>query len=168
ERFFLLARRCRQAAGFGNRQHNGHGLQTIHGYFHILEGSISILPDIQHFRKGLLRGGVSNRLEPEPKEPVMVATKNKATAFFTGASTGLGALQADRLPKRAYDFIPVAILVTALFALLALSVWFAAYAWTHLGGDPVPTYGYVALAGGVVISLAVGGGLMALVFYSSR
>ena len=98
----------------------------------------------------------------------MVATKNKATAFFTGASTGLGALQADRLPKRAYDFIPVAIPVTALFALLALSVWFAAYAWTHLGGDPVPTYGYVAIAGGVVISLVVGGGLMALVFYSSR
>jgi hypothetical protein len=131
-----------------------------------LEGSISILPDIQHFRKGLFVA--SNRLEPEPKEPVMVATKNKASAFFTGASTGLGALQADRLPKRAYDFIPVAILVTALFALLALSVWFAAYAWTHLGGDPVPTYGYVALAGGVVISLVVGGGLMALVFYSSR
>jgi hypothetical protein len=47
-------------------------------------------------------------------------------------------------------------------------VWFAAYAWTHLGGDPVPIYGYVALAGGAVISLAVGGGLMALVFYSSR
>ena len=98
----------------------------------------------------------------------MAATKNKATAFFTDASTGVGALQADRLPKRGHDFIPAAILVTALFALLALSVWFAAYAWTHLGGDPVPTYGYVAIAGGVVISLMVGGGLMALVFYSSR
>ena len=98
----------------------------------------------------------------------MTATRNKATAFFTGASTGVGALQADRLPKRGHDFIPVAILVIALFALLALSVWFAAYAWTHLGGDPVPTYGYVAIAGGVVISLVVGGGLMALVFYSSR
>jgi len=97
----------------------------------------------------------------------MAATENKATAFFTGAST-VGALQADRLPKRLHDYIPVAILVTALFALLALSVWFAAYAWTHLGGDPVPTYGYVALAGGALISLAVGGGLMALVFYSSR
>src|SRR4029450_7096818 len=98
----------------------------------------------------------------------MAATKNKATAFFTGASTGLGELQADRLPKPLPDFIPVAILVIALFALLALSVWFAVYAWTHLGGDPVPTYGYVAIAGGVVFSLAVGGGLMALVFYSSR
>jgi len=93
---------------------------------------------------------------------------NKATDFFTGASTGVGAIQADRLPKRGHDSIPVAILFVALFALLALSVWFAAYAWTHLGGDPVPTYGYVAIAGGVVISLVVGGGLMALVFYSSR
>ena len=98
----------------------------------------------------------------------MAATRNKATAFFTGASTGIGALQADHLPKRGHDFIPAAILVTALFALLALSVWFAAYAWTHLGGDPLPTYGYVAIAGGVVVSLVVGGGLMALVFYSSR
>jgi len=64
-------------------------------------------------------------------------TENKATAFFTGASTGVGALQADRLPKRGHDFIPAAILVIALFALLGLSVWFAAYAWTHIGGDPV-------------------------------
>ena len=80
----------------------------------------------------------------------------------------LGKLHADSLLKRGRDFIPVAILVTALFALLALSMWFAAYAWTHLGGDPIPAYGYVAMAGGVVISLVVGGGLMALVFYSSR
>ena len=79
-----------------------------------------------------------------------------------------GKLHADNLLKRGRDFIPVAILVTALFALLALSMWFAAYTWTHLGGDPIPAYGYVAMAGGVVISLAVGGGLMALVFYSSR
>jgi len=47
----------------------------------------------------------------------MTATRNKATAFFTGASTGVGALQADRLPKRGHDFIPAAILVIALFAL---------------------------------------------------
>ena len=39
-----------------------------------------------------------------------------------------GKLHADNLLKRGRDFIPVAILVTALFALLALSMWFAAYA----------------------------------------
>jgi hypothetical protein len=97
----------------------------------------------------------------------MAATNNKGTTVFIGPSTGIGAVQAD-LAKRAHDLVPVAILVVALFALLALSVWFAAYAWNHLGGDPVPSYGYVAIAGGVVVSLLVGGGLMALVFYSSR
>jgi hypothetical protein len=60
------------------------------------------------------------------------------------------------------------LLLVPLFALLALSVWFAAGAWMHIGGDPIPAYGYVAIAGGVLFSLLVGGGLMALVFYSHR
>lgn len=57
-----------------------------------------------------------------------------------------------------------------LFALLAVSLWFAGTAWSHLGGleMDIPLYGYLAIAGGVVMSLLVGGGLMALVFYSSR
>jgi hypothetical protein len=118
------------------------------------------------FSEGVIRCR-SDGLDHEPKEPVMTATKSKGATVFTGPSAGIGAVQAD-LAKRAHDLLPDAILVTALFALLALSVWFAGYAWTHLGGDPVPAYGYVAIAGGAVISLVVGGGLMALVFYSSR
>jgi hypothetical protein len=55
-----------------------------------------------------------------------------------------------------------------LFALLAFSVWFAAVAWERLGGEAIPAYGYVAIAGGVLFSLLIGGGLMALVFYSNR
>jgi hypothetical protein len=43
-----------------------------------------------------------------------------------------------------------------LFALLVASVWFAVSAWMHLGGD-IPFYGYLAIAGGVLVSLAVGG-----------
>jgi hypothetical protein len=85
----------------------------------------------------------------------------------TDGLSGADAVKADRLAKR-HDLIPVAILVVVLFALLALSVWFAGYGWTHIGGDPVPSYGYVAIAGGAVLSLVVGIGLMALVFYSSR
>lgn len=61
-----------------------------------------------------------------------------------------------------------ALIVIALFALLALAIWFAAAAWGRLGGDAIPFYGYVAIAGGVLFSLLIGGGLMALVFYSSR
>ena len=61
-----------------------------------------------------------------------------------------------------------ALVMIALFALLALSLWFAGTAWVRLGGDAIPLYGWAAIIGGVVLSLLVGGGLMALVFYSAR
>jgi hypothetical protein len=63
--------------------------------------------------------------------------------------------------RRLYILVP-------LFALLAVALWFAASAWVHFDGGAIPLYGYVAIGGGVVMSLLVGGGLMALVFYSSR
>lgn len=56
-----------------------------------------------------------------------------------------------------------------LLGLLAAALWFAASAWARLGGgDTIPLYGWLAIAGGVFFSLLVGGGLMALVFYSHR
>jgi TRAP-type C4-dicarboxylate transport system permease small subunit len=61
-----------------------------------------------------------------------------------------------------------ALVVLSLLGLLALAIWFAVDAWVRFGGEPIPLYGYLAIAGGVVLSLAVGGGLMALVFYSNR
>jgi len=59
-------------------------------------------------------------------------------------------------------------LIVALLAILAAAAWFAAQAWISVSGPPMPATGYVALALGVVFSLLVGCGLMALVFYSSR
>jgi len=61
-------------------------------------------------------------------------------------------------------------ILVPLFALLLLALWFAGSAWVHLGGgeDSIPLYGYLAIAGGVLFSLLIGGGLMALVFYSNR
>ena len=57
-----------------------------------------------------------------------------------------------------------ALIVLALFALLGVSVWFAGAAWERLGGDPIPVYGYLAMAGGILFSLLIGVGLMVLVF----
>jgi hypothetical protein len=60
---------------------------------------------------------------------------------------------------------------TILVVLLALfgATMFVAYVGWRLGGDAdVPITGYVAMAIGVIASLAVGFGLMALVFLSSR
>ena len=47
-------------------------------------------------------------------------------------------------------------------------LWYAASAWISISGPPMPAVGYVAMTFGVVISLVVGCGLMALLFYSSR
>jgi membrane associated rhomboid family serine protease len=59
-------------------------------------------------------------------------------------------------------------LVVALIAILAAALWYAASAWIFVAGPPMPTVGYVAMIFGIVISLIVGCGLMALLFYSSR
>jgi hypothetical protein len=59
-------------------------------------------------------------------------------------------------------------IVVPLFAILAVTVWYAAGAWTRISGPPMPAAGYVAMALGVIFSLVVGCGLMALLFYSSR
>jgi hypothetical protein len=72
---------------------------------------------------------------------------------------------------RALPYMPTMrkwIAFAPLFALLAAAVWFATSSWVHLGGIAIPVYGWFAIAGGVVFSLLVGGGLMALVFYSNR
>lgn len=58
--------------------------------------------------------------------------------------------------------------MVALFGLLVWAMYFAFASFVHIGGDDIPGYGYAAIVGGVLFSLVVGGGLMALVFYSNR
>jgi hypothetical protein len=60
------------------------------------------------------------------------------------------------------------LLVAALLAIMIAALWFAASAWTEVSGPPMPPVGYAAMIMGVVLSLVVGCGLMALLFYSSR
>lgn len=62
---------------------------------------------------------------------------------------------------RAAIFLP-------LFAILIAAVWFAAHAWLMIEGPDVPLSGYVAMAGGIILTLVVGVGLMSLLFYSRR
>jgi hypothetical protein len=62
----------------------------------------------------------------------------------------------------------VALVAVPLLGLLAAAAWYAARAWISLNGTSMPASGYVAMALGVVFSLVVGCGLMALLFYSSR
>ena len=55
-----------------------------------------------------------------------------------------------------------------LLGLLAASLWYAVGSWTALDAPDMPTELYVAMVLGVLFSVVVGAGLMALVFYSSR
>jgi len=57
--------------------------------------------------------------------------------------------------------------VAVLLVLLAAALWYAYGLWTALEAE-MPTELYALMAGGVIFSLLVGCGLMALVFYSAR
>jgi hypothetical protein len=59
-------------------------------------------------------------------------------------------------------------IVAILLILLVGTAVLSYLGWTSAVGMDVPASGYVALVLGVIVSLAVGFGLMALVFYSSR
>lgn len=63
--------------------------------------------------------------------------------------------------------IGTAALVMTLLGLLAVSIWFAMQSFTF-EGPPLPTQGFIAMILGVVFSVVIGCGLMALVFYSNR
>jgi hypothetical protein len=60
------------------------------------------------------------------------------------------------------------LIVVALMALLAASIYYLYGSWTTQDTADVPGWMYVAMAGGILFSLLVGCGLMALMFYSSR
>ena len=67
-------------------------------------------------------------------------------------------------PMGAAGWIAVAVLLGFLVA----AGFYAVDAWQSLGGVVISRAGWLFLVLGVVFTLAVGGGLMALVFYSSR
>jgi hypothetical protein len=58
--------------------------------------------------------------------------------------------------------------VIVLAGFLGWAIWYAVHAWGALAGVGITTAGWVMLGLGVVVTLFVGGGLMGLLFYSSR
>jgi hypothetical protein len=58
--------------------------------------------------------------------------------------------------------------LVVLLVLLAVAIWYCIHAWGEVGGNEISPVGWVFLVLGVVLTIAVGGGLMALLFYSSR
>jgi hypothetical protein len=55
-----------------------------------------------------------------------------------------------------------------LLGFLLVSLWYAVKVWTAMAGVHMSGFGWFFLVMGVVVTIALGAGLMALVFYSSR
>ncbi len=63
---------------------------------------------------------------------------------------------------------PILLLVASLGAILVIAVVMAVDVWTGAGDVEMSVHGYIAMGLGAVVTLLLGGGLMALVFFSSR
>ena len=57
--------------------------------------------------------------------------------------------------------------IAAMGIVLGAAIWFMFYGW-NLTDAQISTQGYIALTLGIVLSMLVGGGLMALLFWSNR
>ena len=60
------------------------------------------------------------------------------------------------------------IAIIAMFAFLASAIIYSVHAWGLLAGVGMSPMGWLFLVLGVVVTIAVGAGLMGLLFYSSR
>jgi phosphoglycerol transferase MdoB-like AlkP superfamily enzyme len=58
--------------------------------------------------------------------------------------------------------------IVALVALLLAAVCYSILAWQDVPNVGIPPIGWLFLVLGVIFTMLVGGGLMALLFYSSR
>ncbi len=58
--------------------------------------------------------------------------------------------------------------IVVLAGFLVGAILYGAHTWNSLAGVSMPATGWVFMILGVVVTILVGGGLMALVFYSSR
>jgi len=61
-----------------------------------------------------------------------------------------------------------AVLISLLAVILVATLLAGIYLWWSLGDVDIGIHGLIALTLGCLVSLALGGGLMFLVFYSNR
>jgi hypothetical protein len=76
----------------------------------------------------------------------------------------------NEVPESANNRLGVAgwIAIIVLLGFLVAAIVYAVHAWDAMSGVGISPMGWVFMGLGVFFTIAVGGGLMALVFYSSR
>jgi hypothetical protein len=58
--------------------------------------------------------------------------------------------------------------LAVLLGFFVVALWYAVNVWTAMAGVQMSGFGWTFLVLGVVVTIALGAGLMALVFYSAR
>ena len=58
--------------------------------------------------------------------------------------------------------------IAVLLAFLAGAIFVGHYGWVSAGNVTMPVWGWLMMGLGIFFTLAIGGGLMVLIFYSSR
>ena len=58
------------------------------------------------------------------------------------------------------------LIIIILLGLFAATVWYGVRVWSAT--SPMPTHGYIAMALFAVVAIAIGSGLIALMYYSQR
>jgi hypothetical protein len=69
-----------------------------------------------------------------------------------------------KTPLSAAGWLALAVLA----AFFCASLWYAVKVWSAMAGVQMSGWGWLFLVLGVVVTIGLGAGLMALVFYSSR
>jgi hypothetical protein len=64
--------------------------------------------------------------------------------------------------------MPTILVAAILLAVLAGATVWSVWVWTSVGSVAISGHGYAAMVLMIVVTVALGCGLMALVFYSSR
>ena len=70
----------------------------------------------------------------------------------------------QKVPLSIAGWITLVILAGFFF----VSLWYAVKVWTAMSGVHMSGFGWTFLVMGIVVTIGLGAGLMALVFYSSR
>jgi hypothetical protein len=114
--------------------------------------------------------GLRRRASRRPHESLAV-NLYADWGFFTGQMRlGFGVEMNSASDKDGKSPLSVAgwIALVILLRFLLASLWYAAQVWSAMAGVPMSGWGWFFLIAGIVVTVGLGAGLMALVFYSSR
>jgi hypothetical protein len=99
----------------------------------------------------------------------MRSSGGRSSQLLHAASQLASAIRSDVVKKPRYqNWLGRTLVIAVLLALLSGAVLVGRQGWVSAGDVVMPPWGWLMMGLGIVITLLLGWGLMALIFYSSR